>query len=61
MLESSFATGLVECSGGGEAVKGRRKRCGAVLGKARRCMGKPLAMCVVVKSTCIDIRSDVHR
>lgn len=44
----------------GEAVKERGKRCEAVLGKARRSMGKPLARCVVVKSTCIDIRNDVH-
>ena len=43
------------------AVKERGKRCEAVQGKARRSMGKPSSMCVVVKSTCVDIRSDVHR
>ena len=44
----------------GEAVSQRRKRCEAVQGKVRRSMGKPSSMCVVLKSTCIDIRSDVH-
>jgi len=42
-------------------VRGRGKRCEAVQGKVRRSMGKPSARCVVLKSTCIDIRSDVHR
>lgn len=59
MHGSSFATGLVMCSGGGEAVKGHGKRCEAVQGKARRSMRKPSSMCVVLKSTCVDIRNDV--
>lgn len=45
----------------GEAVTEREKRCEAVQEKLRRSMGKPSSMCVVLKSTCIDIRSDVHR
>ena len=45
----------------GGAVKELRKRCKAVQEKARRSMGKPSSMCVVLKSTCIDIRDDVHR
>ena len=44
----------------GEGVRGRGKRCEAVQEKARRSMGKPSAMCVVLKSTCVDIRDDVH-
>lgn len=59
MLESSFATGLVMYSGGGGAVTGRRKRCEAVQGKARRSMGKLSARCVVLKSTYVDLRDDV--
>ena len=45
----------------GGAVKGHGKRCEAVQGKVRRSMGKPLAMCVVLKSTFVDLRNDVHR
>ena len=45
----------------GEAVTGCRKRCETVQGKARRSMGKPSARCVVLKSTCVDLRNDVHR
>ena len=45
----------------GEVRTGRRKRCEAVQGKVRRSMGKPSSMCVVLKSTCVDIRDDVHR
>lgn len=44
----------------GVLVKERRKRCEAVQEKARRSMGKPSSMCVVLKSTCVDIRNDVH-
>ena len=44
----------------GGAVKGHGKRCEAVQGKARRSMGKPSAMCVVLKSTCVDLRNDVY-
>ena len=44
----------------GGAVKGHGKRCETVQGKLRRSMGKPSSMCVVLKSTCVDIRNDVH-